>query len=64
MTQMDLHTKQTLTHRHRKQAYGDQGERQGGSVMSLGLTHIYCYKQINKDVLLYSTGNHIQYNNL
>ena len=61
---MNLLTKQKQTHRHREQTCGCQGEgAEGGMEGEFGtsrckLLHI---EWINNKVLLYSTGNYIQY---
>ena len=60
MTQMNLSMKQKETHRHREQACGYQG---GGMDPEFGvgrckLLHV---EWITNKVLLYSTGNYIQY---
>ena len=65
MTQMNLSMKQKQTHRHREQTCGCQGERGRGGGMDwefgvsrCKLLHI---EWIHNNVLLYSTGNYIQY---
>ena len=61
---MNLLTKQKQTHRHRKQTYGYQrGKEVEGINQESGISrHKLLYiKQINNKVLLYSTGNYIQY---
>ena len=62
MTQMNLSTKQKQTHRHREQTCGCQG---GGGVgdWELGISRykLVYIEWINNKVLLYSTGNYIQY---
>ena len=60
MTQMNLSTKQKQTHRHREQTCGCQG---GGMQWGTGVSRckpLYI-GWINNKVLLYSTGNYIQY---
>ena len=53
---MNLFMKQKHTHRHRKETYGYQrGNGRGGIYQEFGI-----YK-INNKVLLYNTGNRIQY---
>ena len=49
--------------KERKQTYDDQRGKTGRINHEFGInTYILLYvKQINKDVLLYSTGDHIQY---
>ena len=66
MTQMNLTTKQKQTHRHTKQTCGWQG---GGGLgegwigrLGLADANYFIYIEwINDKVLLYSTGNYIQY---
>ena len=63
MIQMNLFTKQTQTHKHRKQICNYQTEQEAGGINYEFCTSIYILlyiKQINKG-LLYSTGNYIQY---
>ena len=56
---MNLFTKQKQTHRHRKQNYGYQRGKGGEFVISrYKLPYI---KQINNKVLVYNTGNYVQY---
>ena len=59
MTQMNLSTKQKQTHRHRKQTCGCQG----GVDWEFGISRckLLFIELINNKVLLYSTGNSIQY---
>ena len=63
MTQMNLSTKQT--HKYREQTYCQGGEGVGeGWIGSLGLISrckLLHIEWINNKVLLYSTGNYIQY---
>ena len=65
MTQMNL--SMTQTHRHREQTCGCQGEVASGGegwIGSFGLAdaNYYIYiGWISKKVLLYGTGNYIQY---
>ena len=58
MTQMNFSMKQT--HRHREQTCGCQG---GGMEWEFGVSscQLLYIGWINNKVLLYSTGNHIQY---
>ena len=62
---MNLFTKQKQTHRHKKQIYGYQrGKGVGRGINEeFGINrYILLYiKQIISNVLLYSTGNYIQY---
>ena len=63
MTQVNLSMKQEQTHRHREQTCSCQGRGRGGMDWEFGvskckLLHI---ERINNKVLLYSTGNYIQY---
>ena len=67
--QRNLFTKQKQTHRHRKQTCGYQRGKGGGGIkQAFGISRykLLFIKQINNKVLLYSTGNYIQYscNNL
>ena len=59
---MSISTKQKQTHRHREQTCGYQG---GGGRDKLGVwdqqIQTTTYKIDNNKVLLYSTGNYIQY---
>ena len=61
---MNLSMKQKQTHRHREQTCGCQGGG-GGSGMEREFGVIRCKllhtEWINNKVLLYSTGNYIQY---
>ena len=59
---MSLFTKQKQTHRHRKQTDGYQRGKGGGINQEFEISRykLLYIKQINK-VLLYSTGNCIQY---
>ena len=61
MTQMNLSMKQKLTHRHREQTCGCQGG--GGQVLKSGTSRykLLYIGWINNKVLVYSTGNYIQY---
>ena len=64
LSQMNLFTKQKQTHRHRQQTFGCQGG-EGGREMTwefgLGRCELLHIDWINNKVLLYSTGNYIQY---
>ena len=60
---MNFSTKQKQTHRHREQTYGCQ-ERWWGKNWEFGISRckLFLYIEwINNKVLLYSTGNYIQY---
>ena len=65
MTQMKLSMKQKQTHRHKEQTCGSEGEEWGGGGMEWELGFSRCklsyIEWINNKVLLYSTGNYIQY---
>ena len=67
MTQVNLSMKQEQTHRHREQTcgcWGWGGCWREGWIGSLGLAdvnYILYIEWINNKVLLYSTGNYIQY---
>ena len=63
--QINISTKQNQTHRYREQICGCQGgvgvgERRNGS-LGLADANYYHIGWINNKVLLYSTGNYIQY---
>ena len=61
---MNLSTKHKQTHRHREQAcdYQEGGEDEGGMDWGFGFSRCkLLYIWINHKVLLYSTGNYIQY---
>ena len=64
MAQKNLSTKEKQTHRHRKQTCGCQGDGGGGGkdwefgISRCKLLHI---GWTNNKVLMYSTGNYIQY---
>ena len=64
MTQKNLSTKQKQTHRHNEQSCGCQGGK-GGEGMDWEFGICQCkllyIEWINNKVLLYSTGNYIQY---
>ena len=64
MTQMNLSMKQKQTHRHSEQTYGCQGGgEQVGMDWEFGISRckLLHLEWINNKVLLYSTGNYIQY---
>ena len=64
MIQIDLSTKQKQTHRHREQTCGCQGEgTEEGMDWEFGISRckLLYIGWINNKVLLYSTGNYIQY---
>ena len=63
MTQMNLSTKQKQTPIHREQTCGCQGKWGGGMDWEYGISRckLLYIKWINNRVLLYSTGNYIQY---
>ena len=64
MTQMNLFTKQKQTHRCRERTCGCQGGGgRGGMDWEFGVNRCkLLYREwINNKVLLYSTGNYIQY---
>ena len=64
MAQMNLSTKQKQTHRHREQTCGCQGGGgQGRKDWEFGISRckLLYIGWINNKVLLYSTGNYIQY---
>ena len=62
---MNLSMKQKQTHRHREQTCGCQGEggSQGGKDWEFGISRckLLYIEWIHNRVLLYSTGNYIQY---
>ena len=60
MTQMNISMKQKQTHRHREQTCSCRGE---GKDWEFGISRLkLLYTEwINNKVLLYSTGNYIQY---
>ena len=62
---MNLSTTQRQTHRHRDQTCGCQGRGGGGEGMDCEFGISRCkllhIEWINNKVLLYSTGNYIQY---
>ena len=60
MTKRNLSTKQKQTRRHREQTCGCQG---GGMDLKFGISRckLLYVGWINNKVLLYSTGNYIQY---
>ena len=64
MTQMNLSTKQKQTQRHREQTWLPRGKRDaGGMAWEFGISRckLVYIEWINNKVLLYSTGNYIQY---
>ena len=64
MTQMNLSMKQKQTHRHREQIRGCQWETHAGRLeweSSISMCKLLYIGWINNKVLLYSTGNCIQY---
>ena len=65
MTQKHLSTKQKQTHRHREQTCGSQGGEGcgGGMDWEVGISRctLLYIEWIKSKVLLYSTGNYIQY---
>ena len=60
MIQMNLSMKQKQTHRHRKQTCGCRG---GGMEWEFGVSRckLVYTEWIKNKVLLYSTGNYVQY---
>ena len=61
---MNLSVKEKQTHRHREKTCGCQGwGMRKGWIESLGLAYAnyYIWNGYNNKVLLYSTGNYIQY---
>ena len=61
---MNLATKQKQTHRHREQTGGRRGEWGGGGrdwEFGVSRCKLVYIGWINNKVLLYSTGNYIQY---
>ena len=61
---MNLSTKQKQTHRYREQSCGCQGEQGGGGIdweFGIRRCKLLYIEWINNKVLLYSTGNYIQY---
>ena len=61
MAQMNLYMKQQQTYRHRQQIYGYQREKHVGEAFVISRYRLLYIKQINNKVLLYSTGDYIQY---
>ena len=63
MTQMNLAVKQKQTHRHREQTCGCQACGGIGIDCKFGLSRckLLHIGWINNKILLYGTGNHIQY---
>ena len=61
---MNLSTRQKQTHRHREQTCGCQAEGSGGAKeweCGISRCELLYIGWINSKVLLYSTGNYIQY---
>ena len=60
---MNLFTKLKQTHRHRKQTFLPRGKGGGGLNWESGISRckLVYIEWINNKVLLYSTGNYIQY---
>ena len=61
---MTLSMKQKQTHGHREQTCGGQGEWVGGGIeweFGVSRCKLLYMEWINNKVLLYSTGNYIQY---
>ena len=64
MTQINLSMKQKEIHRHRKQTGGCQGGEAGrGMDWEFGISRfqLLYIRWINNNLLLYNTGNYIQY---
>ena len=64
MTQMNVSMKQKQTHRHKEQTCHCQGGGGGGGMeweFGISRCKLLCRERINNKVLLYSTGNCIQY---
>ena len=63
MTQVNLSMKQKQTHRHREQTCGCQGGGWRGMEWEFGVSRckLLCIEWVDNKVLLYSTGNYIQY---
>ena len=60
MTQMNLSMKQKQTHRHKEWTCGYQGEGESREKFGISRCKLLYIEWINK-VLLYNTGNYIQY---
>ena len=62
MAQTNLSTKQKQTHRHREQSCGCQGEGgRSGTDGEFGVGRCTHFEWISNEILLYSTGNYIQF---
>ena len=64
MAQVSLSTEQKQTHRHREQICGGQGggEREGDELgVWVGRCKLPHLEWISNEVLLYNTGNYIQF---
>ena len=66
MTQMNLSTKQKQTHRHRNRLVVAKGEGRGGGggvdrEFGISRGKLLYIEWINNKVLLYTTGNYVQY---
>ena len=62
MTQINLSTKQNQIHRHSEQTYGCQGGEEEGEGWTGGWgCKLLRLEWINSKVLMYTTGNYIQY---
>ena len=62
MTQINLSMKQKQTHRFRDQTYDGQGrEERKDWEFGISTCKLSYIEQINNKVLLYNTGNYIQY---
>ena len=63
MTQMNFSTKQKQTHRHTEQTCGCKEGVGGGMHWEFGISRykLLYIGWINNKVLLYSTGNYVQY---
>ena len=64
MTQMNISTKQTQTYRYREQTSGCQGGGGGGGEdweCGINRCKLVYTGWINNKVLLYSSGNYVQY---
>ena len=64
MTQMNLSMKQKQTHRHREQTCSCQSRGCGGGMdweFGVSRCQLLYIEWVNNNVLLYSTGNYIQY---
>ena len=62
MTQINISTKQKQTHRHRGQLWLPRGRESGGrNGVGVSRCKLVYIEWINNKVLLYRTGNYIQY---